>query len=130
MNIKMSFNVVFRCAVYEDINSKESYNDSIEIEFNKDTAEKFLLRFYDPIFDIDGFRFMFQFSNKTGITKLASLTLSRNNVLYIVRNLNQIISDVLQGYVQICTMEKTANVMDFDFESAIEDTCVIEEEEI
>ena len=28
MNIKMSFNVVFRCAVYKDISKNECYNDN------------------------------------------------------------------------------------------------------
>ena len=128
MDIKMSFNVVFRCAVYEDTNKSECYNDNIEIEFNKDTAEKFLLRFHEPVFDVDGYKFIFQYNNKSGITKLSALTIHNNTALYIVRNLNQVISDVLEGYIQICTMEKTSHVMDFDFESAIEDTCVIEEE--
>jgi hypothetical protein len=127
----MTFTIILRCSVFpKDKESKaEPYTDNIEIEFTKEAAEKFLFRFYDPIFDIDGYKFIWNYSNKSGITRLSALTLSKGDNLYIVRNLNQVIQDCLTGYIQICAMEKAANIVDFDFETAIENTCVIEEEE-
>lgn len=112
-------------------NDFKPYNKILELSLDKESAEKFLFRFYNPIFNIGDYKFIFNYDNIHEFKYLSIVNTNKEeqeNCFYVVTNMNQLVSDILEGYMQICSMEKVANIVEFDFECALEDISTIEEE--
>ena len=112
-------------------NDFKPYNKILELSLDKESAEKFLFRFYNPTFNIGDYKFIFNYDNMHEFKYLSIVHTNKDeqeNCFYVVTNINQLVSDILEGYMQICSMEKVANIVEFDFECALEDISTIEEE--
>ena len=53
---------------------------------------------------------------------------NENNKSYIVKNLSQLLYDVLDGYKRLVIMDKVSDIMEFDFKAGIDLQTEMEEE--
>lgn len=118
MKLDTTFTVLARCSVFEmDNPDKETYKEDIELKFNMETAEMFLFRWNPSSFLLDGYKVAVKYNN---LSNLQSIFLFKDNKGYIIKNLAQVINDVLTGYLQIRTLDKISDIMTFDFKAGID----------
>jgi hypothetical protein len=60
---------------------------------------------------------------------LDSIILINNDYFYIVSNLHQVLADITEGYIRTRLLEKNSAMMEFDFETTLEnnDNNIIDE---
>ena len=117
MNINLNFKVIANCAVYsrDGIDNPEDPKDElVELTFDEDTAKRFLLRFYEPSLDIDGYKLMFKYNG----SKIEGIILYKDELIYIVKNPNEMINEIYENFLNASTLMKINDVLSFDFDAA------------
>ena len=121
MKMNVTFSVIARCKKFEtgvDITQNtQSEKVDIELNFDMERAMRFLFRFFEPGLMIDDYKVILK-NNITG--KFECIALFKDEYTYIVLNENQVINDVIKGYNYLVTMNKVTDILDFDFNAALE----------
>lgn len=118
MKMNFGFTVIARCQKFETGTSGvDSEKVDIELTFDLEKAMRFLFRFYENVIIIDEYK-MFIKSNEN--SKLKAIALFKDDYTYLVLNENQLVNDILKGYNYLVTMEKVTDIMEFDFNAAID----------
>ena len=127
MKMNFLFTVIARCKKIDRSVSESNFVDEkedIELNFDIEKAGRFLFRFYNHAFNIGEYKILFKTSENGD---LQGISLFKGDCIYIILNINQVINDVLKGYNYLVTMNKVVDIMEFDFNAAI-DTSGIDEE--
>ena len=114
MNIDLKFNVIANCAVYSREENDDSKDELVSLTFDENSAKKFLLRFYEPSLDIDGYKLMFKYNG----SKIEGIILYKDELIYIVKNPNEMISEIYENFLNASTLMKINDVLSFDFDAA------------
>ena len=121
MKMNFLFSVIARCKRFEagvDITpNTPSEKVDVELHFDMERAMRFLFRFFEPGLMIDDYKVILK-NNMTG--KFEYIALFKDEYTYIVLNENQVINDVIKGYNYLVTMNKVTDILEFDFNAALE----------
>ena len=121
MKMNFLFSVIARCKRFEagvDITpNTPSEKVDVELHFDMEKAMRFLFRFFEPGLMIDDYKVILK-NNISG--KFEYIALFKDEYTYIVLNENQVINDVIKGYNYLVTMNKVTDILDFDFNAALE----------
>lgn len=121
MKMNFLFSVIARCKRFEagvDITpNTPSEKVDVELHFDMERAMRFLFRFFEPGLMIDDYKVILK-NNMTG--KFEYIALFKDEYTYLVLNENQVINDVIKGYNYLVTMNKVTDILDFDFNAALE----------
>ena len=126
MKMNTTFTVIARGV---DIYNAEALHEDIELTFNRRSCEKLLLRFVPcNCFLLNNqYKMVIKFNNMHELIGLIIID-NENNKSYIVKNLSQLLYDVLDGYKRLVIMDKVSDIMEFDFKAGIELQTETEEE--
>ena len=114
MNINLNFKVIANCAVYSREENDDSKDELVSLTFDENSAKKFLLRFYEPMLEIDGFKLMF----KCNGSKIEGIILYKDELIYIVKNPNEMINEIYENFLNASMLMKINDVLSFDFDAA------------
>ena len=121
MKMNFLFSVIARCKRFEagvDITpNTPSEKVDVELHFDMERAMRFLFRFFEPGLMIDDYKVILK-NNISG--KFEYIALFKDEYTYLVLNENQVINDVIKGYNYLVTMDKVTDILDFDFNAALE----------
>ena len=121
MKMNFLFSVIARCKRFEagvDITpNTPSEKVDVELHFDMEKAMRFLFRFFEPGLMIDDYKVILK-NNISG--KFEYIALFKDEYTYLVLNENQVINDVIKGYNYLVTMNKVTDILDFDFNAALE----------
>ena len=117
MEINVTFIVNAKCKVYGEDGESCTIED-VELEFDADSAEKFLYRFYDPVIQVSDYKLLFKYNNNF---KVEGIVLYKDRYTYIVMDPNNMINEIQKGYYQLRSLYTISDIMSFDFEAA---TCL------
>ena len=121
MKMNFLFSVIARCKRFEagvDITpNTPSEKVDVELHFDMEKAMRFLFRFFEPGLMIDDYKVILK-NNMSG--KFEYIALFKDEYTYLVLNENQVINDVIKGYNYLATMDKVTDILDFDFNAALE----------
>ena len=114
MNIDLKFKVIANCAVYSREENDNSKDELVSLTFDENSAKKFLLRFYEPSLDIDGYKLMFKYNG----SKIEGIVLYKDELIYIVKNPNEMINEIYENFLNASTLMKINDALSFDFDAA------------
>ena len=114
MNIDLKFKVIANCAVYSREENDDSKDELVSLTFDENSAKKFLLRFYEPSLDIDGYKLMFKYNG----SKIEGIILYKDELIYIVKNPNEMINEIYENFLNASALMKINDVLSFDFDAA------------
>ena len=121
MKMNFLFSVIARCKKFETgVNitpDMQSEKVDVELHFDMERAMRFLFRFFEPGLMIDDYKVILK-NNISG--KFEYIALFKDEYTYIVLNENQVINDVIKGYNYLVAMDKVTDILDFDFNAALE----------
>ena len=121
MKMNFSFSVIARCKKFETgVNitpDMQSEKVDVELHFDMERAMRLLFRFFEPGLMIDDYKVILK-NNMTG--NFECIALFKDEYTYIVLNENQVINDIIKGYNYLVTMNKVTDILDFDFNAALE----------
>ena len=126
MKMNTTFTVIARGV---DIHNTEALHEDIELTFDSPSREKLLLRFvpYNCFLLNNQYKMVIKFNNMHELIGLIIID-NENNKSYIVKNLSQLLYDVLDGYKRLVIMDKVSDIMEFDFKAGIDLQTEMEEE--
>ena len=119
MKFDITFSVTAVCAKYYADNSESSESLSttnITLNLDKNIAANFLFRFAPSAFKLDDETKVILRYDK--MNNLIGICIFRDQFVYIVKNMNQVLAEILEGFMRIRTTEKITSIMEFDFETA------------
>ena len=116
MRLNFSFTVTARIAEINDTNSITK--EDIELEFDIPRCEAFLMRFYEEII-VDNYKIKFTYTDSHQVSAIY-LQDVHTKTIYVVVNAKQVFMDVKKGYRYLVVMDKMADIMEFDFNAALE----------
>ena len=126
MKMNTTFTVIARGV---DMHNTEALHEDIELTFDRHSCEKLLLRFVPcNCFLLNNqYKMVIKFNNMHELIGLIIID-NENNKSYIVKNLSQLLYDVLDGYKRLVIMDKVSDIMEFDFKAGIDLQTEMEEE--
>lgn len=126
MKFDTSFTVNAICNIFDEDNQNiEEKGAKIDLKISKEQASNFLFRFAPPVFMVEDYKVVLRFDN---MNCLKAIVLMKNDKLYVIINTNQVISDIMEGYIRLRTSDKILSIMEFDFETALyDDNGVVDE---
>ena len=126
MKMNTTFTVIARGV---DMHNTEALHEDIELTFDRSSCEKLLLRFVPcNCFLLNNqYKMVIKFNNMHELIGLIIID-NENNKSYIVKNLSQLLYDVLDGYKRLVIMDKVSDIMEFDFKAGIDLQTEMEEE--
>ena len=126
MKMNTTFTVIARGV---DMYNTEALHEDIELTFDRPSCEKLLLRFvpYNCFLLNNQYKMVIKFNNMHELIGLIIID-NENNKSYIVKNLSQLLYDVLDGYKRLVIMDKVSDIMEFDFKAGIDLQTEMEEE--
>lgn len=119
MKLDLSFTVVARCSLtFKENGDVDTSDKDITLKFTMDSAENFLSRFSTMYIDLDdNIRIMFM--NNTNGLSVRGILVMKDGESYLVKNHEQIIRDVREGFLKLHTLDKISTILDFDFEEGL-----------
>ena len=126
MNMEFTFSVIARCKVFEPDNKDQFDIRDITLPFNEATAASFLFKFGPDCFKIEDYKCQLKYNNAHVICGL--ILVDREGYTYVCTNFKQILQDIHNGYIRICTFNKINQIMEFDFEAGIDLQNPVEDE--
>lgn len=117
MRMNFSFTVTARLAPMSSI---EEDKFDIELEFDQSRAEAFLFRFCSAELLFDDYIIVFKYDEAYRINAIYARHKDHRDKIYLVTNSNQLVEDVIKGYNYLISMDKMADLLDFDFKKAID----------
>lgn len=121
MKINQTFKVTFNTNKYPkqdtSIVQEGTIQDKVEkidLEFELDEkmAGNFLFKFSPAMFKIEDYNVGIRFDQ---FFKMKNIILTKDDDVYIVTNMVQLLSQIHEGYFRIISMQKLNDIMEFDF---------------
>lgn len=120
--IKSKFSVTMRCNKYkkDTIQAEEDKLDPVKVDLElylgEEDAKKFIFKQSPIAFFVDEFKVLMKPDNNFNW----SITLFKDEYIYIVLNSDQVLSYIEENYINLIVMRKVANVLSFDFDAAVD----------
>ena len=120
--IKSKFSVTMRCNKYkkDTIQTEEDKLDPVKVDLElyigEEDAKKFIFKQSPIAFFVDEFKVLMKPDNNFNW----SITLFKDEYIYIVLNSDQVLSYIEENYINLVVMRKVANVLSFDFDAAVD----------
>ena len=120
--IKSKFSVTMRCNKYkkDTIHTEEDKLDPVKVDLElylgEEDAKKFIFKQSPIAFFVDEFKVLMKPDNNFNW----SITLFKDEYIYIVLNSDQVLSYIEENYINLVVMRKVANVLSFDFDAAVD----------
>ena len=120
--IKSKFSVTMRCNKYkkDTIQTDEDKLDPVKVDLElylgEEDAKKFIFKQSPIAFFVDEFKALMKPDNNFNW----SITLFKDEYIYIVLNSDQVLSYIEENYINLVVMRKVANVLSFDFDAAVD----------
>ena len=120
--IKSKFSVTMRCNKYkkDTIQTDEDKLDPVKVDLElylgEEDAKKFIFKQSPIAFFVDEFKVLMKPDNNFNW----SITLFKDEYIYIVLNSDQVLSFIEENYINLIVMRKVANVLSFDFDAAVD----------
>ena len=120
--IKSKFSVTMRCNKYkkDTIQEEEDKLDPVKVDLElylgEEDAKKFIFKQSPIAFFVDEFKVLMKPDNNFNW----SITLFKDEYIYIVLNSDQVLSYIEENYINLVVMRKVANVLSFDFDAAVD----------
>lgn len=112
MKLSIKFEAVAICNIYENEEGGEliERNAIVSLYLNDITAGHFLFRFGENAFEVDDYKIALFYNDN----QFKGITLFKDNCIYIVKNINSFMSQVLTGFIKSRAMEKLSNIMEYE----------------
>jgi hypothetical protein len=119
--IKSKFSVTMRCNKYKkDTIQAEDKLDPVKVDLElylgEEDARNFIFKQSPIAFFVDEFKVLMKPDNNFNW----SITLFKDEYIYIVLNSDQVLSYIEENYINLVVMRKVANVLSFDFDAAVD----------
>ena len=120
--IKSKFSVTMRCNKYkkDTIQTEEDKLDPVKVDLElylgEEDAKNFIFKQSPIAFFVDEFKVLMKPNNNFNW----SITLFKDEYIYIVLNSDQVLSFIEENYINLIVMRKVANVLSFDFDAAVD----------
>ena len=120
--IKSKFSVTMRCNKYkkDTIQTEEDKSEPVKVDLElylgEEDAKKFIFKQSPIAFFVDEFKVLMKPDNNFNW----SITLFKDEYIYIVLNSDQVLSYIEENYINLVVMRKVANVLSFDFDAAVD----------
>ena len=120
--IKSKFSVTMRCNKYkkDTIQTEEDKLDPVKVDLElylgEEDAKNFIFKQSPIAFFVDEFKVLMKPDNNFNW----SITLFKDEYIYIVLNYDQVLSYIEENYINLVVMRKVANVLSFDFDAAVD----------
>lgn len=120
--IKSKFSVTMRCNKYkkDTIHTEEDKLDPVKVDLElylgEEDARNFIFKQTPIAFFVDEFKVLMKPDNNFNW----SITLFKDEYIYIVLNYDQVLSYIEENYINLVVMRKVANVLSFDFDAAVD----------
>ena len=120
--IKSKFSITMRCNKYkkDNIKTEEDKLDPVKVDLElylgEEDAKKFIFKQSPIAFFVDEFKVLMKPDNNFNW----SITLFKDEYIYIVLNSDQVLSYIEENYINLIVMRKVANVLSFDFDAAVD----------
>ena len=120
--IKSKFSITMRCNKYkkDTIQAEEDKLDPVKVDLElylgEEDAKKFIFKQSPIAFFVDEFKVLMKPDNNFNW----SITLFKDEYIYIVLNSDQVLSYIEENYINLVVMRKVANVLSFDFDAAVD----------
>ena len=120
--IKSKFSVTMRCNKYkkDTIQTEEDKLDPVKVDLElylgEEDAKNFIFKQSPIAFFVDEFKVLMKPDNNFNW----SITLFKDEYIYIVLNSDQVLSFIEENYINLIVMRKVANVLSFDFDAAVD----------
>lgn len=120
--IKSKFSVTMRCNKYkkDTIQTEEDKLDPVKVDLElylgEEDARNFIFKQSPIAFFVDEFKVLMKPDNNFNW----SITLFKDEYIYIVLNSDQVLSYIEENYINLIVMRKVANVLSFDFDAAVD----------
>ena len=120
--IKSKFSITMRCNKYkkDTIQTEEDKLDPVKVDLElylgEEDAKKFIFKQSPIAFFEDEFKVLMKPDNNFNW----SITLFKDEYIYIVLNSDQVLSYIEENYINLIVMRKVANVLSFDFDAAVD----------
>ena len=120
--IKSKFSVTMRCNKYkkDTIQTEEDKLDPVKVDLElylgEEDAKKFIFKQSPIAFFVDEFKVLMKPDNNFNW----SITLFKDEYIYIVLNSDQVLSYIEENYINLVVMRKVANMLSFDFDAAVD----------
>lgn len=120
--IKSKFSVTMRCNKYkkDTIQTEEDKLDPVKVDLElylgEEDAKKFIFKQSPIAFFVDEFKVLMKPDNNFNW----SITLFKDEYIYIILNSDQVLSYIEENYINLIVMRKVANVLSFDFDAAVD----------
>lgn len=120
--IKSKFSVTMRCNKYKKDTTQaegdklDPVKVDLELYLGEEDAKNFILKQAPIAFFVDEFKVLMKPDNNYNWT----ITLFKGEYIYIVLNTTQVLSYIEENYINLIVMRKVANVLSFDFDTAVD----------
>ena len=120
--IKSKFSITMRCNKYkkDTIQTEEDKLDPVKVDLElylgEEDAKKFIFKQSPIAFFVDEFKVLMKPDNNFNW----SITLFKDEYIYIVLNSDQVLSCIEENYINLVVMRKVANVLSFDFDASVD----------
>ena len=120
--IKSKFSITMRCNKYkkDTIQTEEDKLDPVKVDLElylgEEDAKKFIFKQSPIAFFVDEFKVLMKPDNNFNW----SITLFKDEYIYIVLNSDQVLSYIEENYINLIVMRKVANVLSFEFDAAVD----------
>lgn len=119
--IKSKFSVTMRCNKYKkDTIQTEDKLDPVKVDLElylgEEDARNFIFKQSPIAFFVDEFKVLMKPDNNFNW----SITLFKDEYIYIVLNYDQVLRYIEENYINLVVMRKVANVLSFDFDAAVD----------
>ena len=120
--IKSKFSITMRCNKYkkDTIQTEEDKLDPVKVDLElylgEEDAKNFIFKQSPIAFFVDEFKVLMKPNNNFNW----SITLFKDEYIYIVLNSDQVLSYIEENYINLIVMRKVANVLSFDFDAAVD----------
>ena len=120
--IKSKFSITMRCNKYkkDTIQTEEDKLDPVKVDLElylgEEDAKKFIFKQSSIAFFVDEFKVLMKPDNNFNW----SITLFKDEYIYIVLNSYQVLSYIEENYINLIVMRKVASVLSFDFDAAVD----------
>ena len=127
MKLNITFDITLHCDHFKKCSNQEfeklSSVYNIDLNLTKEEAYNFIFRNGTNNFKVGEYTVNIHQEDTIGIA------LIRDNNVYIVTNVKEVINDIIEGYIRIRTTEKLSSIMEFDFETCYkeDDSGIIDE---
>ena len=120
--IKSKFSITMRCNKYkkDTIQTEKDKLDPVKVDLElylgEEDARNFIFKQSPIAFFVDEFKVLMKPDNNFNW----SITLFKDEYIYIVLNYDQVLSYIEENYINLVVMRKVANVLSFDFDAGVD----------